>query len=49
MPEEGTDYERNAIAKACTVAEATGLPAMADDCGLEVAALGGAPGPLSAR
>ncbi len=49
MPEEGTDYRQNAIEKARTVALATGLPAMADDSGLEVAALGGAPGPLSAR
>jgi XTP/dITP diphosphohydrolase len=49
MPEEGTDYEKNAVEKARSVALATGLPALADDSGLEVAALDGAPGPLSAR
>lgn len=49
MPEEGTDYQQNAVEKARTVSVATGLPALADDSGLEVAALGGAPGPLSAR
>lgn len=49
MPDEGADYEQNAVRKAEHVAEATGLPALADDSGLEVAALGGAPGPLSAR
>lgn len=49
MPAEGTDYAENAAAKARTIAAATGLPALADDSGLEVAALGGAPGPLSAR
>ncbi len=36
--------EGNAILKATAVAAATGLPAVADDTGLEVAALGGAPG-----
>ena len=49
MPDEGTDYEENAARKAQTVAVATGLPALADDSGLEVSALSGAPGPLSAR
>ena len=49
LPDEGADYEENAARKARTVAEATGLPALADDSGLEVSALGGAPGPLSAR
>ena len=49
MPEEGHDYTANAIAKARAVASATGLPAVADDSGLEVDALGGRPGPLSAR
>jgi XTP/dITP diphosphohydrolase len=49
FPEEGAEYEPNAIAKAETAARATGLPALADDSGLEVAALDGAPGPLSAR
>jgi len=39
----------NALLKARTVAVATGLPALADDTGLEVEALGGAPGVRSAR
>ena len=42
-------FEENALAKARTVARATGLPAVADDSGLEVDALGGAPGVRSAR
>lgn len=41
--------EGNALLKARAVAAATGLPALADDTGLEVAALGGAPGVHSAR
>lgn len=49
LPEEGDDYARNAAVKAETVARATRLPALADDSGLEVAGLGGAPGPHSAR
>lgn len=49
LPPEGDDYEANAIAKARTAAVALGLPALADDSGLEVAGLGGAPGPHSAR
>ncbi|MDX1649864.1 MAG: RdgB/HAM1 family non-canonical purine NTP pyrophosphatase [Myxococcota bacterium] len=49
LPPEGTDYEANAVAKARAVAEATGRPALGDDSGLEVDALDGAPGPLSAR
>jgi len=49
MPEEGDDYAANAAAKARTVARHTGLPALADDSGLEVDALGGRPGPRSAR
>lgn len=49
FPEEGDAYEPNAVAKARTLAEAWGVPALADDSGLEVAALDGAPGPLSAR
>jgi XTP/dITP diphosphohydrolase len=49
-PEEGeTSYVDNAVAKACAAAAATGLPALGDDAGLEVDALGGAPGVLSAR
>jgi XTP/dITP diphosphohydrolase len=42
-------FEANALAKARTAAAATGLPAIADDSGLEVDALGGEPGVLSAR
>ncbi|HEX2196973.1 MAG TPA: non-canonical purine NTP pyrophosphatase [Actinomycetota bacterium] len=42
-------FEANALAKARTVVAATGLPAVADDSGLEVDALGGAPGVRSAR
>lgn len=49
LPPEGDDYERNAIAKACAAARASGLPALGDDSGIEVAALGGAPGAHSAR
>jgi XTP/dITP diphosphohydrolase len=49
LPEEGEDYEENAVVKARAVADGAGQPALADDSGLEVAALGGAPGPLSAR
>ncbi|MEN8184841.1 MAG: RdgB/HAM1 family non-canonical purine NTP pyrophosphatase [Myxococcota bacterium] len=49
LPEEGDDYSANALAKARAAAGATGRPAVADDSGLEVAALGGAPGPRSAR
>ncbi len=39
----------NARLKAAAIADATGLPAVADDTGLEVAALGGAPGVRAAR
>lgn len=50
MPEEtGTTYEENAALKACTVASMKGLPALADDSGLEVEALHGEPGVYSAR
>ena len=42
-------FEANALAKARAVVVATRLPAIADDSGLEVDALGGAPGVLSAR
>ncbi len=48
-PEEGLTYEENALAKARTVARAAGVPALADDSGLEVDALGGAPGVRSSR
>jgi XTP/dITP diphosphohydrolase len=49
FPEEGLDYADNAIAKARAVAEQLGEAALADDSGLEVEALDGRPGPLSAR
>lgn len=49
MPTEGGDYEANAIAKARAAAEQLGCFALADDSGLEVDALDGAPGPYSAR
>jgi XTP/dITP diphosphohydrolase len=42
-------YLENALAKAHEVAAALGVPALADDSGIEVDALGGAPGPRSAR
>ena len=49
-PEEtGTTFVANAELKAHAAARASGLPALADDSGLEVAALGGAPGVYSAR
>ena len=49
-PEEtGTTFEENAVIKAKAVMEACGLPAVADDSGLMVDALGGAPGVHSAR
>jgi XTP/dITP diphosphohydrolase len=47
--EDGDTFEANAAKKAREVAVATGLPALADDSGLEVDALGGAPGVRSAR
>jgi XTP/dITP diphosphohydrolase len=49
IPEEGETFTDNAVAKARQVAALTGLPALADDSGLEVAALGGRPGVHSAR
>lgn len=49
LPAEGDDYAANALAKARAVALATGLPALGDDSGLEVDALGGGPGVRSAR
>ena len=49
FPDEGIDYKANAIAKARAVCDQIGEWAIADDSGLEVEALGGAPGPLSAR
>lgn len=49
VEETGTCYSENARLKARAWAEASGLPSLADDSGLEVEALGGAPGVLSAR
>jgi XTP/dITP diphosphohydrolase len=49
FPEEGDDYRANAAAKARAAARATGRAALADDSGLEVEGLGGAPGTRSAR
>ncbi len=48
-PETAPDYLGNARIKARHAAERLGLPALADDSGLEVDALNGAPGPRSAR
>lgn len=48
-PERGATFRENAVEKARFVAEATGTLALADDSGLEVEALGGRPGVLSAR
>lgn len=49
IPETGTTFEENARIKALAVARATGLVAVADDSGLAVDALNGAPGVYSAR
>jgi XTP/dITP diphosphohydrolase len=49
VEESGTTLEDNARLKAVALVEATGLPAIADDTGLEVDALGGAPGVFSSR
>jgi XTP/dITP diphosphohydrolase len=50
LPPEGeTSYAENALGKARAVASATGELALADDSGIEVDALGGGPGVLSAR
>ena len=49
VPETGTTFVENAIIKARHAAKVTGLPAIADDSGLVVDALGGAPGIYSAR
>jgi XTP/dITP diphosphohydrolase len=48
-PETGVTFVENALLKARHASRATGLPAIADDSGLVVAALGGAPGVRSAR
>ena len=49
IPEEGATFAGNAAAKAIAVARLTGQPALADDSGLMVDALKGAPGVFSAR
>ena len=49
VAETGTTFIENAIIKARHAAKETGLPAIADDSGLEVDALNGAPGVYSAR
>ena len=49
IPETGKRLKDNAFIKAQTVHDFTGLPALADDTGLEVDALDGAPGVFSAR
>jgi XTP/dITP diphosphohydrolase len=48
-PEDGETFAENALAKARAAAAATGRAAIADDSGIEAAALGGAPGVYSAR
>jgi XTP/dITP diphosphohydrolase len=48
-PETGTTFLDNALIKARNAARLAGLPAIADDSGIEVDALGGAPGVFSAR
>ena len=49
IEETGTTLTENALIKARTIRDLTGLPALADDSGLMVDALGGAPGVYSAR
>ena len=49
VEETGTTFEENSLLKAKAIMEASGLPAIADDSGLCVDALGGAPGVYSAR
>ncbi len=49
VEETGRSFAENALLKARHASAATGLPALADDSGLEVDALGGAPGVRSAR
>jgi XTP/dITP diphosphohydrolase len=47
--EDGSTYEQNAILKARAFSSHSGIPALADDSGLELTALNGAPGLISAR
>lgn len=49
VAEDGQTYRENAILKATTYARGSGLLTLADDSGIEVEALGGRPGPRSAR
>lgn len=49
LPEDGDTLEANALQKARFAFERCGIPCLADDTGLEVSALGGAPGVHSAR
>ena len=49
VEETGSTYRENALLKAHGVAEALGIPSIADDSGIEADALGGAPGMRSAR
>lgn len=49
VEETGTTFEENSLIKAEAIMKATGLPAIADDSGLEADALDGAPGVYSAR
>ena len=49
VEENGSTFEENSLIKARTVCSLTGLPTLADDTGLVVAALNGAPGVYSAR
>lgn len=48
-PEDGETFAENALGKARAAATGTGRPSIADDSGIEAAALGGAPGVRSAR
>jgi XTP/dITP diphosphohydrolase len=48
-PEEAPTYRENALTKAHSLAALMGIPCLADDSGIEVDALNGAPGPRSAR
>ena len=49
VAETGSTFEENALLKAISIAKFTGIPAIADDSGLAIDALDGAPGILSAR
>lgn len=49
VPETGATFLENAVLKAQAISRETGLPVLSEDAGLEVIALGGAPGVYSAR